>query len=265
MDGVRYTTVIGNPSQGILTQPFAGLPVLPDFQRSYNGVTLELTKRMANHWAMSGSYTLSRLYGNYEGLGDSDEQVLGGGNPNSGRYCSTLESCYTAAGKVDYGHLTLDRPHQFKLNGSYSFDFGLTAGAFFRAESGTPITPQLGVNAAPTTHPEGRGSRGRTPFFTQTDLFFQYGFKLGKSIRATASANITNALDQDIVRGIFPGILLGSSAVTPVPVAQYFAPGGYNYQAVVAAIPAANKDPRFLQAQQFQAPRAIRVGIRVDF
>ena len=265
VDGIRYTGVIGNPGQGILTQPFAGQPVLPQFDRTYDGFTVELLKRMANHWAIDGSYTFSRLYGNYEGLGDSDEQVLGGGNPNSGRYCTTLESCYTASGKVDYGPLTLDRPHQFKINGSYSFDFGLTAGAVFRAESGTPVTPQLGVNAAPTTHPEGRGSRGRTPTFTQTDIFFQYGIKVSKSMRATASVNVVNLLDQDTVRGIFPGILLGSSAVTPVPVAQYFAPGGYNYQAVLAAIPAANKDPRFMQAQQFQAPRAIRLGLRLDF
>ena len=40
---------------------------------------------------------------------------------------------------------------------------------------------------------------------------------------------------------------------------------GYNYQAVIAAIPAANKDPRFMQAQLFQAPRAIRLGLRLDF
>ena len=265
VDGVRYTKVIGNPSRGILKQPFAGLPVLPDFERTYDGLTLELNKRMSDKWAMTASYTLSRLYGNYEGLGDSDEQVLGGGNPNSGRYCTTLESCYNGKGEVDKGPLTLDRPHQFKLNGSYAFGFGLSAGAFFRAESGTPITPQLGVNAAPTTHPEGRGSRGRTPFFTQTDLFVQYGFKLGGKMRATASANISNLFDQDLVRGIFPGILLGSSAVIAVPVAQYFAPGGYNYQAVIAAIPAANRDPRFLRAQQFQSPRALRLGIKLDF
>ena len=265
VDGIRYTKVIGNPGRGILTQPWVNEPVLPDFQRTYDGLTLELNRRMANHWAMTASYTYSRLYGNYEGLGDSDEQVLGGGNPNSGRYCTTLESCYNGKGEVDKGPLTLDRPHQFKFNGSYAFGFGLTAGAFFRAESGTPITPQLGVNAAPTTHPEGRGSRGRTPFFNQTDMFIQYGFKLGSKVRATASANIQNLFDQDIVRGIFPGILLGSSAVTPVPIAQYFAPGGYNYQAVIAAIPAANKDPRFMQAQAFQAPRAIRLGLKLDF
>ena len=265
VNGQRYTTLIGNPGRGILKQPFAGLPVLPDFERNYDGVTIELTKRMANHWTMNGSYTLSRLYGNYEGLGDSDEQVLGGGTPNAGRYCTTLESCYNGKGEVDMGNLTLDRPHQFKLTGSYVFDSGLSLGAFFRASSGTPISPQLGVNAAPTTHPEGRGSRGRTPFLTQTDLFLQYGRKVGKSVRATASVNVSNVFDQDTTRSVFPGILLGSAAVVPVPVAQYFAPGGYNYQAVIAAIPAANKDPRFMQAQLFQAPRAIRLGLRLDF
>lgn len=265
VNGQRYTTLIGNPGRGILRQPFAGQPVLPDFERTYDGVTIELTKRMANRWALNGSYTLSRLYGNYEGLGDSDEQVLGGGTPNAGRYCTTLESCYNGKGEVDKGPLTLDRPHQFKLTGSYAFDAGLTLGAFFRASSGTPVSPQLGVNAAPTTHPEGRGSRGRTPFLTQTDLFLQYGRKIGKSVRATASINVSNAFDQDTTRSIFPGILLGSAAVIPVPVSQYFAPGGYDYKAVIAAIPAANKDPRFLQPQLFQAPRAMRVGLRLDF
>lgn len=265
IDGFRYTTLIGNPGRGILRQPFAGQPVLPDFERTYDGVTVEVTRRMANRWAMSGSYTLSRLYGNYEGLGDSDEQVLGGGTPNAGRYCSTLESCYNGKGQVDKGNLTLDRPHQVKLSGSYSIGSGLNIGAFFRASSGTPITPQLGVNAAPTTHPEGRGSRGRTPFFNQTDLFLQYGVKIGKEMRASASVNVSNVFDQNITRSVFPGILLGSAAVTPVPVAQYFAPGGYDYQAVIAAIPAANKDPRFMKAQLFQAPRALRLGLTLDF
>ena len=121
------------------------------------------------------------------------------------------------------------------------------------------------MNAAPTTHPEGRGSRGRTPTFTQTDLFVQYGFKLSGKVRATASVNITNLFDQDATRSVFPGILLGSAAVVPVPIAQYFAPGGYDYNAVITAIPAANKDPRFMQPQLFQAPRAIRLGIKLDF
>jgi Carboxypeptidase regulatory-like domain len=265
VDGQRYTTLIGNPGRGILKQPFAGQPVLPDFERTYDGVTIELTRRMANRWALNGSYTLSRLYGNYEGLGDSDEQVLGGGTPNAGRYCTTLESCYNGKGEVDKGPLTLDRPHQFKLNGSYALNAGLTVGAFFRASSGTVITPQLGVNQAPITHPEGRGSRGRTPFFTQTDIFLQYGVKVGKEMRVTASANVTNVFDQDTTRGVFPGILLGSAATTPVPAATYFAPGGYNYEAVIAAVPAANKDPRFLKPQLYQAPRALRLGLTLDF
>jgi hypothetical protein len=265
VNGVRYTKVIGNPGEGILTQPFAGLPPLPEFERTYDGLTLEVSKRLADRWAMSASYTLSRLYGNYEGLGDSDEQVLGGGNPNSGRYCTTLEGCYTASGEVDLGRLTLDRPHQFKLNGSYAFDFGLSLGAFFRAESGTPVTPQLGVNQAAVTHPEGRGSRGRTDVFTQTDVFLQYGVKLGQRARVTVSANVLNLFDRDAVRGIFPGILAGSSATTAVPTAVYFAPGGYDYLAVVARLPAANKDPRYLMPQLFQAPRALRLGVRLDF
>ena len=50
-----------------------------------------------------------------------------------------------------------------------------------------------------------------------------------------------------------------------MPVATYFAPGGYDYQAVTAAVPAANEDPRFMKDQLFQAPRGLRLGLTLDF
>lgn len=266
VNGRSYSRVFTNPTNPILRQAFPAFPLaVPDFKRQYDGLTIELTRQMADHWAISFNYTLSQLYGNYEGLGDSDEQVLGGGNPNSGRYCSTPEGCYTANAQVDYGALTLDRPHQFKVNGSYMFDFGLTAGAFLRGYSGSPITPQIGVNQSAITHPEGRGSRGRTPFVTQADAFLQYGFKVGKRVRAVASANIINVFNQSETRGVFPGALQGASAVIAVPLASYFGVTGYDWEGTYAALPLANKDPRFLQPQLFQVPRSVRLGVRLDF
>ena len=44
----------------------------------------------------------------------------------------------------------------------------------------------------------GRGSDGRTPFLTQTDLYVQHEFKIGGSRRVQLSANVLNLFDQRI-------------------------------------------------------------------
>ena len=41
--------------------------------RDYDAVELGLDKRLSGHWSARVSYTWSRLYGNYSGLAQSDE------------------------------------------------------------------------------------------------------------------------------------------------------------------------------------------------
>ena len=70
--------VIGNPGGGELgtitpssgaTTPFA----TPKAVRRYDALELTYSRRFSNGWFASASYTLSRLYGNYAGLANSDE------------------------------------------------------------------------------------------------------------------------------------------------------------------------------------------------
>ncbi len=70
--------VIGNPGGGALgtitptsgrTAPFA----TPKPVRTYDALELTYSRRFANNWFGSASYTYSRLYGNYAGLASSDE------------------------------------------------------------------------------------------------------------------------------------------------------------------------------------------------
>jgi hypothetical protein len=43
-------------------------------------------------------------------------------------------------GDVVLGRLATDRPHQFKLQGIYAFNFGTTLGANLYLASGTPVS-----------------------------------------------------------------------------------------------------------------------------
>lgn len=257
-----FLNVLGNPAAGLITKPYGeGYPAQPKFERIYDGVDFQLRKRFADNWAAGLSYTFSRLEGNYDGLADPDQQMFADVNPNVGIYCDYLEGCYTASGALDYGRLSADRPHQFKVNGSYVFPFGLTAGVFFQAVSGTPITANLGVNSATITHPAGRGGNGRNPMVNQTDLALSYGFKLAGKARVSATLNVINLFDQDQTVRTYQNMLMGGSTSVQVPRATYF--NGYDYKAVVAA--SGSADPRFLMADRFQMPRSIRLGVKIDF
>lgn len=258
-----FQKVFGNAGRGLITRPYGNdYPPQPKFERTYDGIDFQIKRRMANNWMASASYTYSRLKGNFDGLADPDQQIYADINPNVGIYCDYLEGCYTASGKVDIGRLSADRPHQFKLNGSYSFNWGLTVGAFFQALSGTPITANLGVNSATVTHPAGRGGNGRNKTLTQTDLSLIYALKLSRAMRVSLVANILNLFDQKTPTRTYQNMLLGGTTSISVPKAQYFA--GYDYMAAVNA-PGVARDPRFLMVDRYLAPRSIRVGARIEF
>jgi hypothetical protein len=75
-------------------------------------------------------------------------------------------------------------------------------------------------------------------------------------------ANILNLLDSDTATSVFPTETAAAQGVqVPITEEQFFR--GFNGEALVAA--AGPRDPRFLQASQFQPPREIRLGVRVIF
>ena len=55
----------------------------PKAKRDYDSVEFAFTKNLSNNWYLRGSYLWSRLYGNYSGLSQSDEN--GRTSPNVGR------------------------------------------------------------------------------------------------------------------------------------------------------------------------------------
>jgi hypothetical protein len=101
-------------------------------QREYLGLELTFMKSGGKYFDFSASYTLSRSYGNYTGLFAQD---LADNRPNASGQFDSPEEVMNAT-----GHLPNDRPHVFKFFGSYRSPFGLSVGAFFTWQSGTPLS-----------------------------------------------------------------------------------------------------------------------------
>ncbi len=82
--------------------------------RIYKALEITAEKRFSNHWMMQGSYVLSRLEGNYEGLFSNDNGQL---DPN-------ITSKYDIPSLLinGYGLLPNDRTHVLKVYGGYFFE-----------------------------------------------------------------------------------------------------------------------------------------------
>src|SRR5690606_21290221 len=149
------------------------------------------------------NYTYSRLRGNYSGLANSDE--AGRSDPGVNRNFDLPMIGFTAAGGSDYGPLATDRPHVFNAYGGYVHDWSSTNSTEFSAfqtfQSGTPMSTTIDF-IVPIFF-DGRGDRGRTPMFSQTDFSVTHKYRFGRDNRYTVQANlnIINLWNQDTVTG----------------------------------------------------------------
>ena len=106
-----------------------------------------------------------------------------------------------------------------------------------------------------------RGSDGRTPTFSQFDLYLQHNIKLGDNKTLQFSVNVLNLLNQDTAVAVYQTENEGCCGVN-VTLDQSFR--GVNTQALAAAqgVPT---DARFLRESEFQEPREVRLGVRFIF
>jgi hypothetical protein len=278
--------IIANPGEGLTDvfdistgtslfrpQGFSANPVvitMPKATRVYNSVEGRLEKRLSNNWMAIGSYTWSRDAGNYSGLSSSDEN--GRDNPNNSRDYDYPSMIFDQNAKVLDGVFDTDRTHQIKVSALYLTKWGTSFGVNQIALSGTPITRQVPI-IAPDNYPiryRGRASDGRTPFLTQTDLLVQHGFKVGGGREVQLQANVLNLFSQRAVNnkastmrrtGAIP---LGPGFYTE---AEFYA-GTLNFDDLIAKAVAQGRmtlNPQFLLANGYQAPIALRLGLKFTF
>jgi hypothetical protein len=255
-------------------QGFSANPVLinmPKATRNYNAVEASIEKRLQNRWMFGGSYTWSRDAGNYSGLSSSDEN--GRDNPNNSRDFDYPAMSFDQTGHVLDGVFDTDRTHQIKLSGLYQFTFGTEVGVIQYAESGTPLTRQVPIVSAADAYPIrylGRGSDGRTPFYTETDLYAQHAIRVGGSRRLILSVNVLNLFDQRTVTNKSM-TMARQGAILLAPGfynEQQFYAGQLNFDQLIAAS-VANKslalNPQFGMVNGYHDPINARLGVKFTF
>ncbi len=251
--------VIANPGEGLteLAHPGVNLP-LP--VRDYDSVEFAFDKRLSNNWYLRTSYLWSRLHGNYSGLSQSDEN--GRTSPNIGRLYDYPMMMFSDGGVPVYGPLPTDRPHQFKAQFIYQFGFGTSLGLNQYLASGLPVTREIGIyppNNLPVQY-LGRLSDGRTPMFSQTDLYVQHNFDVGQR-NLQVFMNVLNLFNQDTATGKFSTYHYSGGVV---PNEDAFYAGQQTLASQITAQRVA-QDPRFLMNNAFQNPLAARVGVKFLF
>jgi Carboxypeptidase regulatory-like domain/TonB-dependent Receptor Plug Domain len=129
--GQGATITLSDPINGetaLRTVDFSAADLgLPSARREYDAVTFKFDRAFDGLWSLSGSYTWSRLFGNYEGSVKSD----------NGQTDAGLTTDFDQPGLTN-GSLGLSpnhRAHNFKLFGSYQVTDWLMVGANFSLTS----------------------------------------------------------------------------------------------------------------------------------
>lgn len=173
---------------------FRGIRIFDKPRRDYNALQFTLTRRFSKQLYVQGSYTYSRVLGNYPGLISYDNGQV---DPNISSQYDLIE---LLANRI--GPLRTDRPHYIKLDGYYNWDLKkageLTTGIRYRALSGIP------KNALAAHYLYGpdeamllpRGQLGRTEFDHGLDVHIGYRRKLGKGMDIEFFADIYNVYNR---------------------------------------------------------------------
>jgi hypothetical protein len=291
--------IYSNPGEGSasiqpttgLTEPFA----MPKPVRRYDAMELVLTRRFSRGFSGQASYVLSRLYGNYAGIANSDEitspstgvasstaQQQGGSisrqGGNANRSWDLDEILFDSRGNLDQvGRLATDRPHVFKLYGNKELNWkdsqSTNIGLLFYAGSGTPLTTQVyTVNQVPV-FVNGRGDMGRTPFLTQTDLMIFHDVKFGETKRLRFEANALNVFNQKTARSRFMWLNRGAGGAqqgSAISLANVDLFRGFDYNAMLSRTAdqlsgRGAYDPRYGLSDIFNTGFQGRLGIKFIF
>jgi hypothetical protein len=224
--------VWGNPGEGILS--FAPKP-----ERKYAALVLTFEKPIGEGYSFWLSYALSRTYGNYPGLFNPDNEQF---NPNASTIFDLQEAFPNSTGL-----LPTDVTHVFKFCGSYEFPFGLSAGASFLLQSGTPINEFGGSSFMPgyTTFLRPRGSAGRTP------MLWDLNVRLTYDIAAIAGTSWRPRLILDILH------VASQRKPTAFNQVHYFSKDANGNQF--------DPNPFYLTPTHYQQPMSARLGVEVNF
>src|SRR5215813_12420147 len=185
----------------------------PDPVRLYKAVEIELNKRFSNGWQLLSNWRIASLKGNFEGHFRNDN---GQTDPGISSLFDFTQGDFNLLGdQFAVGPLNTDRHHIVNIYANYALGgaknlylnrlSGLNTGLGVHMETGVPVSEFLAhpvyLNAGEIPV-GGRGKLGRTPFFSQFDLHFDYPWKISERARMTFVANFFNVTNSQRIRAI---------------------------------------------------------------
>jgi hypothetical protein len=233
-----------------------GLQKAPKPKRTYDGITLSLSKRFSKNFFARASYTYSRLVGNYQGLYQAEG--FGYFAPNGSNAYDTPDLYLN-----QNGYLPNDRPHQGRVDGYYTYQVGkgtITFGLSFAARSGVPRNY---ISAWYFNQPQNmllpRGSAGRTPAVSQFDAKLMYGRPVTPTMKLDGFIDFFNIFNQQ--------------AVLATDDVYTFDPAAAIVNGTKADLPFAKNifgspvtpNPNYGHAFAYQLPFNARLGLRLTF
>lgn len=274
--------IIGNPGRGLHLETLraSGYERSVEPVRKYNAMQLELDTRFVRNFNLNVNYVLSRLEGNYSGLGGTDEN--GRVSPNVLRAFDLPQVGFNASGGEDYGVLGLDRTHAFKASGTYTFDWwrnranSTDVSVFTTIQSGLPQTSFVSVFHIPIPLGE-RNDLGRTEAFTQTDLNLSHRYRFGRDDRMALvfDFNVLNLFNEHNVLGLdtnltqnsyfdlaFEDVVANGNPVTATNILT--SKGVRSFLDPFLKSPV-DRNQAVGLPNQFQGPRTVRFGFRLQF
>ena len=184
----------------------------PDPVRIYKAVEIELNKRFSSGWQLLSNWRIATLRGNFEGHFRNDNGQTDPGI--SSLFDFTAGEFNLLGDQFAVGPLNTDRHHivniyaNYVLGGKYEFINrlrGLNTGFGLHMETGVPVSEFLAhpvyLNAGEIPV-GGRGKLGRTPFFAQFDLHFDYPWKISERAKMSFVANFFNVTNSRRIRAI---------------------------------------------------------------
>ena len=200
----------------------------PTQKQTYKGLEITATKRMSNRWQMLAGYTYSQTT-------LSDISVAN--SPNA--FLNTEGVVYN------------DRPHQFKLTGSFIFPYDIYVGMNYRLQNGPPINRTI---SAPLSFGGGSATINiEKPGAHRLDSLQTVALRLAKTLRMGGNRSLEVDLDIDNLTNANTAWEL-RALTGRISLRQAGDPAG-----------ALNNVQQFLSPSQILAPRIIRFGIAYRF
>ncbi|MDQ2978995.1 MAG: TonB-dependent receptor, partial [Acidobacteriota bacterium] len=165
------------------------IPATPKARRIYRGIEIVGRKSFSQTLWAQASYVFSSLRGNYDG-----EVREGRGQTDPG---INADFDYAAFNVNNYGKLFLDRPHNLRLDLSYTTPFKLFVGLQAYVQSGAPLNKQGYFNSGYGAEVQlvERGSAKRLPATYEANLTLGYPIAIGP-VTVTLQAYVFNLLNR---------------------------------------------------------------------